>query len=108
MLSFPSADPRSLADAPRLAVRLLCTLHLPGRDLRAASTNLSYSGIGIVLPKSGPDPHLIEAVTLDGVGRLETRFRWHRWNRAGLAFRNRSSVRPLLNTYFRSIGDYPV
>lgn len=108
MHSFPSADSHPKTAAPRLPVQLGCTLHLPGRDLRAASTNLSFNGVGVLLPKAAPDPRLIEAVTLDGVGCFETIFRWRRWGRAGLSFCNRSAARPLLKAYFRSIGDYPV
>ncbi len=108
MQSFLSAGHRPQAVAPRLPVRLGCTLHLPERDLRAAVSNLSFSGVGVLLPRSDPDPRQIEAVTLDGVGRLETSFRWQRWRRAGLSICNRSAARPLLKAYFSSIGDFPV
>ena len=108
MFFLSPPENRPLTHAPRLPLRLGCVLHLPDGDRPAVATNISYSGIGVELPGEELDPRRIEAVTLDGIGRLETVFRWQRWGRAGLSFRNRSGARPLLNAYFRSTGEYPV
>lgn len=110
MTVSPIFSKKVLTTAPRMPLRLACIIHFPGGEIASFSTNISYKGLGVELPPDadGLDPRLIHAVTIEGIGRLETNFRWRRWGLAGLAFRNRSGARPLLNAYFRQIGTFPV
>ncbi len=95
---------------PRLMKNLCCILSLPNRELQAATLNFSYSGLGVVLPEDASeiDFREIHTVTVNGIGKLQVIGLWRSGFKIGLKFVSRRSTRPILDAYFKTIGEYPI
>ena len=100
---------KAVPTEPRLRVDLPCHLRNDDTLLTARVCNINHSGMQIRLP---PEPanagfRDLRTVKIEGVGTFNVVAKWQRNGRIGLQFSDRNSARPLLDTFFRSIGRFP-